>query len=1200
MRWGIILLVASAATSGATEPDRRALAEKAAQVLRKNCHRCHGEDGSVEGGFNFVLDVPRLIASRKIVPGKPDESPLWKRLAKDSMPPAGEEPRPDETERAIVRQWIEAGAPASADSPPRPRVTSADVLRWVLDDLQTFDRRSRRFLRYFSLVPQYQQGASADELQTYRYAVSKLVNSLSWSPRIRVPAAVGPHQLLLRIDLRWYMWDANLWNRLLAEYPYGILDDGAASRAVMAATATKMPIVRADWFVATACRPPLYFDLLQLPASLPELERQLRVDSFANIQQERVARAGFNGSGISKNNRVIERHESVHGAYWKTYDFEAIPQNLVERGLLAPDPRNIFAFPLGPAGASPREPFLTVGGEVIFSLPNGLHGYMLYNAAGNRIDKGPLQIVSDPKRPDRAVETGISCMSCHLTGINPKSDQIRDFLAKNPQVFPRSEAELIRSLYVPVDTMSRLMREDIDRYRHAVEQTGARIGKSEPVSAVTMRYEADLDLTTAAAEAGLPPDTLREAIERSESLSRSLGGLRIDGGSVSRPLWVQTFADLVRDLRLGTLLRSVAAAGSLPDNTGELDPLEGPGQQTNAAAISPDGLRLVLASADRTARLWDARADREIRRLVGHAASVWSVALSPDGKRVATGSVDGSVRVWDVESGQEVRRLEGHLSLVSGVVWMPDGSKLVSAGHDGHIVLWDLATGSETRRWTNLGQTVHAIVPHPRGRRVFAAVDHRVVSIDVESGESVERLIIEGDVPSCLAVSPDGATIAIGTDSGRVVVREVEKDDPPTEIAATQPPSPVLAIDFAPSGKVLAVASAVGLVRLLERATGQELGRFTRHSEAVVAVAFVNSGRETVSVGRDSSVRRWNLAKFYDLVRPAAQGVEPAATRENTSMPQLEPSAIISIRGMIDCMRLSPDGRWLYFIDHAQGRLVQLDTAQARQAKAWSLPPSTEAFVLSPNGRSIWLIGLSQGKPTLWRLDAASLEVQKRSELDSLPYDLAATDEGVVFLSGRDAGWSDIVVFDASRSVVLGRWSGIWSRSLLQLAPNQSRLYVATQGVSPGKIEGFPLPTDFTLKPQPSTTPSDEGVAPAGPSVISPDGKLLVARNGSVFRLSGDPGDDLKFVGRVPRHLDVAIFPDRSELWLLASDGQTLKRYSYPELNWQFDYRLPQPAYRMTGDPGRGRLYLAVVDPKNAASPRVRGLADIHVYEPTR
>src|SRR5690606_24433461 len=138
----------------------------------------------------------------------------------------------------------------------------------------------------------------------------KLINSLSWHPKLTNPTPIDPEGLVLRIDLRDYLWDANLWNRLLNEYPYGVLHDTATAKAVLVGTGTRMPAVRADWFVATASRAPLYYDLLQIPSSLSELERQLRVDVPLDIQQERVARAGFIGSGISRNNRILQRHPS--------------------------------------------------------------------------------------------------------------------------------------------------------------------------------------------------------------------------------------------------------------------------------------------------------------------------------------------------------------------------------------------------------------------------------------------------------------------------------------------------------------------------------------------------------------------------------------------------------------------------------------------------------------------------------------------------------------------------------------------------------------------------------------------------------------------------------------------------------------------------------------------------------------------------
>ena len=50
-----------------------------------------------------------------------------------------------------------------------------------------------------------------------------------------------------------------------------------------------------------------------------------------------------------------------------------------------------------------------------------------------------------------------------------------------------------------------------------------------------------------------------------------------------------------------------------------------------SATFSPDGARIVTASADRTARLWDATIGQEIIALRGHEDGVQGAAFSPDG-----------------------------------------------------------------------------------------------------------------------------------------------------------------------------------------------------------------------------------------------------------------------------------------------------------------------------------------------------------------------------------------------------------------------------------------------------------------------------------------------------------------------------------------------------------------------------------------
>ena len=77
-------------------------------------------------------------------------------------------------------------------------------------------------------------------------------------------------------------------------------------------------------------------------------------------------------------------------------------------------------------------------------------------------------------------------------------------------------------------------------------------------------------------------------------------------------------------------------------------------------AVTPDGARIVTGSADRTARVWDAKTGAELAQLKGHTNGVDSVAVTPDGARIVTGSGDSTARVWDAKTGAELAQLKGH------------------------------------------------------------------------------------------------------------------------------------------------------------------------------------------------------------------------------------------------------------------------------------------------------------------------------------------------------------------------------------------------------------------------------------------------------------------------------------------------------------------------------------------------------------
>jgi WD40 repeat protein len=67
-----------------------------------------------------------------------------------------------------------------------------------------------------------------------------------------------------------------------------------------------------------------------------------------------------------------------------------------------------------------------------------------------------------------------------------------------------------------------------------------------------------------------------------------------------------------------------------------------------SAQFSPDGMRILTASDDKTVRVWDVATGKLVVTLAGHEAGVRSVQFSPVGTRILTASQDKTGRLWDV------------------------------------------------------------------------------------------------------------------------------------------------------------------------------------------------------------------------------------------------------------------------------------------------------------------------------------------------------------------------------------------------------------------------------------------------------------------------------------------------------------------------------------------------------------------------
>ncbi|HMF11925.1 MAG TPA: c-type cytochrome domain-containing protein, partial [Gemmataceae bacterium] len=674
----VLLAIGFAMSAQATlAGDPAPLGQHAKAILQANCAGCHGGGKSAKGGFGFVLDRDLLVSRLLVTPGQASQSDLFLRIQQGEMPPQSAKQRPSPAEVKILQRWIDAGAPAfDAARTPAKMLSPAEVTESILADLEGLDPRRRRFTRYLTLSHLAYAGRPAKDLETTREAAGKLLNSLSWHPRISLPEPVDADATILRIDLRAYQWSAAIWEKLAAAYPYRLQTLGT-SKTFAGHTGTEVAALRADWFVATASRPPFYHDLLQLPSADRALERLLHVDVVGDIQDDNVLRAGFNDSGVSKNNRLLERHDAAYGTLWRSYDFA----NNSGR-------QNLFEHPLGPnAGATSFQP---AGGEMIFHLPNGLQAYMLVDAKGQRIDKGPIEIVADPRRPDQRVETGISCMSCHARGLLFKADQLRGHVEKNAQVFGKQVVDTVRATHPRQARFKAQIDEDNIRYLKALEKFGVRDPDQEPINLVTLRFEATLDGRTAAAELGLRIEEWGAFLHQNPDEARLFGGLLVAGGTVQRAVFQEHFPKLARRLLAS---QAVQAAKANP----KIDPpFEGHASTVNCVVFSSDGKTAASGSDDGAIHIWQVPGGALRATLQGNQRSeIYAVAFSADGKFLLSAGRDRLVRLWDIAERKQVRAFKGHTDAVRCVAFSLDGKWAVSGGDDRSVRVWDVARGEE-------------------------------------------------------------------------------------------------------------------------------------------------------------------------------------------------------------------------------------------------------------------------------------------------------------------------------------------------------------------------------------------------------------------------------------------------------------------------------------------------------------------------
>lgn len=536
------------------DPFDTVLGREVKAILEANCAGCH-QAPAKSGGIDFILDLNAMVDNQKLVPGQKDESSIYVRMFQQSMPPANvQERRPTFSQIDLVGRFIDELPPLAADRcEPLPFVSTDELIRAMAEDVAGLDDEDALFTRYLTLTYNSNAGGCGRELDRQRFALFKTINSVSTNPVIKRLQAIDESDLIYRVDIRDFNWDRAIdleddgtldfddaWLAIVDTVNDATVTKGAFAPefagddadALKEDTGTAVPFMPVNAFVQAVEQGDLYYALIGARANLFVFEREvLRIDTVQELADNNVMRAGFTNSGVSKQERVLNRFDSgvsSNQAYWISFDFDG-GNGAGERDVAN---ESIYADPLG---------FQFAGGEAIFNLPNGLQAYYVADAQGDRLSEAPVGVVIDPAQNNGTVVNGASCNSCHNAGMIAFQDQVRSYVERNKTLFNNQTYEDVMKNYPDFATFKAKMDEDSKRHTDALVRAGVPLGSLDAVSTVFIEFQnRNIAARHAAAELGVRTEELLDNLPR---LSTELQPLADEGGFVNREIFGENFFD---------------------------------------------------------------------------------------------------------------------------------------------------------------------------------------------------------------------------------------------------------------------------------------------------------------------------------------------------------------------------------------------------------------------------------------------------------------------------------------------------------------------------------------------------------------------------------------------------------------------------------------------------------------------------------
>jgi len=261
--------------------------------------------------------------------------------------------------------------------------------------------------------------------------------------------------------------------------------------------------------------------------------------------------------------------------------------------------------------------------------------------------------------------------------------------------------------------------------------------------------------------------------------------------------------------------------------------------------FSPDGSRLISVRSNERVIVYRLDNRPGMLTLRGHGGGVQVAGFSPDGTRILSGSDDGTARVWD-RLGRSLWTSPPQGSPVVRARWSADGQRVLTLTAAGAAQLWH--PGRDTPATLLAAADVVDTWFDPEERAVTLTASGSVQRWD-GSGVEVSAALDIDDAASMLgiaALTRDGDLHAVGRDRPEASLLSLDDGGVPHRLAfesglPSMPRPKVCALEFSPSGRLVAVGAQDISVHLFDTVTGRLRGRYSSSTPGCIAIAADDS-----------------------------------------------------------------------------------------------------------------------------------------------------------------------------------------------------------------------------------------------------------------------------------------------------------------------------------------------------------------------